>query len=110
MLEIAVRTNGIPKFTGEGIEQLAKTAVKYKDAIPEPNKVMLGKNWKDGVSYVTEANNRNCLYFELDNWDELEELVNFDNKEMFKINKQFLDDMLNKGKGIYFYINNIPND
>ena len=102
VFEIATRINGIPKFTSKGVEQLAKTAVKYKDGIPEPNKVMLGKNWKDGVSYVTEANNRNCLYFELDDWDELEEMVNFDRTEMFKLNKRFLDDMHDKGKEFYF--------
>ena len=98
MLEIAVRTNGIPKFTGEGIEALAKAATKNGSK----TKVMLGK-WDNGLpsSYVTRAGDE-YAYFQLDEWDDLLNVVDGSDDEIWKINKHFLDEQDNLGKSFYF--------
>lgn len=87
------------KFTLEGIEQLAKRATKNAKS----NKVMLGKFDKINMSksYNIRAKKGNYTYFELDNWEEVSKSVNGSRDEMWKVNKQFLENEIKKGKDFY---------
>lgn len=95
LIEIIVRS-GVPEFTDDAVRTLAKKATKNATK----TKVMLGKFEENGISYVTEAGTDYC-YYTLDNWSEVTSLVNNSRSEMWKINKQFLDDMYMQGKEFF---------
>jgi hypothetical protein len=84
----------IKRFTRNQIDDYVRLATKN----PEANKVMLGL-WDDGAptSYVTKG--KDHTYFSLGNkWDDAKALVNDSREEMWKINKEFIDEQkaLNK--------------
>ena len=59
--------------------------------------VVLGKYNSDGsVSYDAVAKNRGSTYFNLDDWNEVQNVVGKDN--MWKINEQFLEQQFKQGK------------
>ena len=102
-----VKVNGVVKFTDDAVLKLAEKATKNADDATI-TKVMLGK-WDNGLpsSYVARAGDE-YAYFQLDEWDELLDLVDGSDDEIWKINKHFLDEQDNLGKSFYFSHN--PND
>jgi hypothetical protein len=85
----------IRKFTQKEIDDYVKFATKNPDA----NKVMLGM-WDDGkpTSYVSKAG-KDYTCFDMGNeWDDIKALVNGSNDEMWRINKQFIDEQYKLGK------------
>lgn len=62
---------------------------------------MLGKlKFINTLSYIERAGSE-YKYFDIDSWSEVASLVNNSEAEIFKINKQFIDDALSKGNSIY---------
>jgi hypothetical protein len=53
------------------------------------------------ISYNREAG-KTYRYFEMDNWDGIFKLVNESEEEMWKINKQFIDNQFNANMPFYF--------
>jgi len=97
MLDLT-KANGIVKFTDNTILELAEKATKFEGAI-EPEKVMLGKFGEGGIFYTKEAQEFGCIYYNLDNWDDLKNLVEGNKSQMWEINKRFI--INNKGKTFY---------
>jgi hypothetical protein len=97
-------------FTQQQIDDYVKLATKNGDK----NKVMLGMWEGDNIptSYQNRAKAEGCTYFELDNWKEIEVLVNKNEEELWKINKQFIDNQKALNKEFYFSHNpwNYPTD
>ncbi|MDR2474472.1 MAG: hypothetical protein LBD45_01310 [Bacteroidales bacterium] len=84
------------KFTQAEIDEYVKLATKNSSA----NKVMLGKYLDGGEnSYISRAG-KDHTYFDMgaQKWNEAETFVNKNSDEMWRINKQFIDEqkMLNK--------------
>ena len=106
MLEIAVRTNGIPKFTGEGIEALAKAATKNGSK----TKVMLGKESFNGTIPYFDRAGTDYKYFRFDGdgWSNLFGLIDSNVDEMWKVNKKFIDEA--KAKGDQIFLSHDPYD
>ncbi|GHT71694.1 hypothetical protein FACS189455_4110 [Bacteroidia bacterium] len=89
----------VRKFTQKEIDDYVKLATKN----PEANKVMLGQYLENNpTSYHIRAKNEGYTYFELDNWKEAEALVNKNYDELWKINKQFIDNQKALNKEFYF--------
>jgi hypothetical protein len=94
-----VKVNGVVKFTEDAVEKLAKTATKCRTS----SEVLLGKYIPGSLdSYEVIANNRGWCHFNLgEDWNKLKALTNGD--EMWRLNKQFLDNCKAQNKTIYFY-------
>ncbi|MDR3048130.1 MAG: hypothetical protein LBU51_11100, partial [Bacteroidales bacterium] len=89
----------IRKFTQKEIDDYVKLATKNPDA----KKVMLGRYIKDDPSsYHIRADREGYTYFQLDDWDNVEKLVSKNADEMWRINKQFLDEQKALNKEFYF--------
>jgi len=77
------------RFTQQQIDNYVTLATKN----PEAKKVMFGM-WEDGAptSYVNKAG-KEYTYFDMgDEWNKAEALVNKSRDEMWRINKQFIDE------------------
>lgn len=99
LVEIIIR-NGIPEFTADAIKALAKKATK--NAIS--TKVMLGKEFFAGtIPYYDRASSLWYKYFRLEpsNWSNISSLIGENFDEMWKINKQFIDDAISANNSIY---------
>jgi hypothetical protein len=95
--------NGVVKFTTKQIDDFVLLATKQNNKL----KVMLGK-FDNGAStsYVSRAGTTHA-YFDMGNkWDEALQLVNGDLDEMWKINKQFIDEQ--KALSKEFYLSHNP--
>lgn len=95
-----VKVNGVVKFADSTVQKLAKAATKNADK----TKVMLGKYDGGGTSgYVSRAGT-DYTYFDIgeDAWSNLESLVNKNSDEMWKINKQFIDNQKSLNREFYF--------
>jgi hypothetical protein len=88
------------KFSQKEIDDYVKLATKNSDA----KKVMLGKYLDGGEkSYITRAGSDHT-YFDMgaEKWKEAEKLVNNSSDEMWRINKQFIDEQKALNKEFYF--------
>ena len=63
------------------------------------NKLVLGKWNQNGVSYVKVAQKKKATYFELENWNEVQNEIG--KRKMWQINKAFLEQQIKQGKTIY---------
>ena len=101
-----VRYDGktITAFTTEQIASIVKSATKN----PNCNKVMLGRynHNLNEVSY-NRAAGQEYTFYELDNWDELKDLVDGNDTEMWRLNKKFIEEQFSRGKIFYFSHNPI---
>jgi hypothetical protein len=91
--------NVVRKFTQAEIDEYVRLATKNGDK----NKVMLGM-WDNGreTSYVNRAGNEYTYFNMGDKWSEAENLVNKNKSEMWKINKQFIDEQHKAKKEFWF--------
>lgn len=97
--EVGIVTS-LKKFSLQQIDDYVLFATQNKNA----NKVMLGKYDAGGsTSYIQRAGN-NHTYFDMGptKWAEAEALVGANSVEMWKINKQFIDEQKVLGKEFYF--------
>lgn len=95
------------KFSAKSLDDLAEVATKNADAAT--HKVMLGKYLEDSpLSYDEIARAENFSYYDLDGWDELKAMVNYNDDEMWEINKKFIDNQISLNKQFYFSHN--PNE
>lgn len=88
------------KFTQKQIDDYLVFATKN----PKARNVMLGKYLGGGeASYITRAG-KDYTYFDMgvEKWEEAEVLVNENPAEMWRINKQFIDEQKSLGKDFYF--------
>ncbi len=96
LLEL-VAEKGIAKFTRNSIKVLTGLATKNRKA----RKIMLGKyNVPGTLSYIKRAGTE-YKYFDMEDWLNISYLVNNNADEIFRVNKQFIDDALSKGNTIY---------
>lgn len=97
----AARVAGqVRRFTQKQISDYLIFATKN----PEARKVMLGKYLDGGnTSYIARAG-KDHTYFDMgmEKWAEAEALVNKNADEMWRINKQFIDEQKSLGKEFYF--------
>lgn len=77
---------------GKTYEEYAKEATKNSSY----NTVVLGKYDEGGVSYVEVAKKYKVTYFQLSNWNEVQNTVGEEN--MWNINQQFLEQQMSQGK------------
>lgn len=63
------------------------------------NKLVLGKWNQNGISYVKVAQKEKATYFELKNWNEVQNEIG--KRKMWQINKAFLEQQIKQGKTIY---------
>jgi hypothetical protein len=92
-----VKISGVVKFTDNSIQKLARVGTKNATK----TKVLLGKlNYLNTLSYIDRAG-KDYKYFDIDYWDDVSALVNNNKQEIFKINKQFIDDALSQRNTIY---------
>ena len=79
-------------------KEIAKQATKGNT---RSSSVVLG-NWDNGAetSYVNVANKLGTQYFQLNNWEELSS--KYSNKQIWKINKAFLDNQIQANNTIIF--------
>jgi hypothetical protein len=105
-----VRYDGktITAFTTEQIASILKSATKN----PNCNKVMLGEYTNDASSYNIRALNEGYTYFEIDNFSEIASKVNYNDDEIWRINKMFILEQKRQNKEFYFSHNpwNFPNE
>lgn len=93
-----VKVNNVIKFTDNTIKQLAKAATKNANS----NKVILGKYIENSLlSYEQVARAKGYCFYELDNWNEFKSLIN-NSEEMWKVNKEFIDNQIDANKKFYF--------
>ncbi|MBC6181837.1 hypothetical protein HB796_13745 [Listeria welshimeri] len=93
-------------FSKSKVESLTKNATHNNSS----KSVTLGK-WETGEgSYLSVAKKNGDTYFDLgtEGWDEASKLVNGNIDEMWKINKQFLDDQMALGKDFNLSHNPTP--
>ncbi|GHV68708.1 hypothetical protein FACS1894199_16370 [Bacteroidia bacterium] len=102
MGKIVEKRNAI-SFTAKQIDDYVKLATKNPDA----KKVMLGM-WDGGAptSYVAKAGKEYTHFTMGDKWDEVFNLVNKNEDEMWKINKHFIDEQ--KLKNSEFWCSHDP--
>jgi hypothetical protein len=94
----------ISAFTSEQIKDIVKSATKNADC----NKVMLGR-YNENINMVSynRVAGKEYTFYELDNWGELLDLVDGNDTEMWRLNKQFIEEQFSKGKIFYFSHNPI---
>lgn len=100
IIQIVKKGNQVTRFTQKQIDGYLKLATKN----PDVNKVMLGKYLDGGnQSYIARAG-KDHTYFDMgtEKWKEAESLVNKNSDEMWRINKQFIDEQKALNKEFYF--------
>lgn len=104
---IAWLKNKFSKLIGESVTKLARYEINILVRNATKNlhakKVMLGKYVEDSLESYNKRAGNEFTFFELEDklWKETFEKVNFDFDEMWKINKQFIDEQFKRGKEIY---------
>ena len=73
-------------------DDLARQATNNADS----DTVLLGKYWQDGVSYVEVATDLGTTFFQLENWDAIQNQIGQNN--MWFINERFLHQQLQQGQ------------
>ncbi|RMG24777.1 MAG: hypothetical protein D6732_23255, partial [Methanobacteriota archaeon] len=75
-----------------------KKIARWSTRRPSSKKVVLGKLYEDGYSYIDVANELEATYFHIENWDEISNTLSRD--EIWEINEAFLRQQLAEGKEI----------
>ncbi|GHT26135.1 hypothetical protein FACS189430_12590 [Bacteroidia bacterium] len=92
---------GVKMFTQQQIDDYVKLATKNSKS----NKVLLGNydNVNRSASYDVIAKNKGYTYFDMENkWDEAKSIVDGSREQIWRINKQFLDEQYLVGKEFWF--------
>ncbi len=91
---------GVGKFTSKQLDDFVLLATKQGDQ----SKVMLGKYLDGGSNSYIQRAGTDHTYFDLGStkWKEAEALVNNNADEMWKINKQFIDEQKALNREFYF--------
>lgn len=91
---------GAGKFTAKQIDDYVLFATQN----PSAKKVMLGKYGDGGAASYIQRAGKDHTYFDMGSvkWKEAEALVNKNADEMWRINKQFIDEQKALGKEFYF--------
>jgi hypothetical protein len=92
--------NGVSgvKFTAQQIDDYVKLATKN----PDSKKVMMGKYTDDVTSYTKRAGTDHT-YFDLgEEWNKIKTTVNGNDDEMWRINRQFIENAKKDGKEFFF--------
>ncbi len=84
------------KFLDEGLSEYAKMATQGNKS---SDLVVLGKFNQDGISYVNVAIRKEAIYFNLENYDELNKA--FGSEYMWGINEKFLQQQMQQGKKFF---------
>lgn len=88
----------LAKFTTKEVNELVQAATKN----PESKKIILGKYVKNSPLSYDKVAGKEYTYFNLDNWEDVSKMFAGSYDEMWKINKQFIDNQIKVGKDIFF--------
>jgi|GEM_PF-1470543 len=98
------KVGGVVKFTEATVQELATAATRNGDKA----KVMLGKlNWSGTSSYIDRAGSE-YKYFNINDWEGISDLVEDNSEEIFRINRQFIENAIQAGNT--FYLSHNPFD